>query len=63
MLHVTEALKDMETAARELEEVVKRYKFGVLYVHDLQKTLNEKGLERLSSTGGEGGGAGDDTAD
>jgi len=37
--------KDVETATRGLEEAVKRNKFGVLHVHDLQKTLKEKGVD------------------
>jgi len=44
MLYVVETRKDVETAARDLEEAVKRNKFGVLHVHDLQKTLKEKGV-------------------
>ena len=45
MLYVVETTKDVETAARDLEDAVKRNKFGVLHVHDLQKTLKEKGVE------------------
>jgi uncharacterized protein (DUF302 family) len=45
MLYVTETEKDVETAARDLEAAVKRNKFGVLHVHDLQKTLKEKGVD------------------
>jgi uncharacterized protein (DUF302 family) len=45
MLYVTETRKDVETAARDLQEAVKRNKFGVLHVHDLQKTLREKGVD------------------
>jgi len=41
MLYVTDSFKDVETATRDLEEAVKRNKFGVLHVHDLQKTLKE----------------------
>lgn len=44
MLYVTETWKDVETAARDLEAAVKRNKFGVLHIHDLQKTLTEKGV-------------------
>ena len=44
MLYIVETKKDVETAARDLEEAVKRNKFGVLHVHDLQKTLKEKGV-------------------
>ena len=45
MLYIVETKKDVETAARDLEEAVKRNKFGVLHVHDLQKTLKEKGVD------------------
>ena len=45
MLYVIETQKDVETAARDLEQAVKRNKFGVLHVHDLQKTLKEKGVD------------------
>ncbi len=45
MLYVVETRKDVETAARDLEAAVKRNKFGVLHVHDLQKTLKEKGVD------------------
>ena len=34
-----------ETATWDLEAAVKRNKFGVLHVHDLQKTLKEKGVD------------------
>jgi len=45
MLYITETTKDFETAVRDLEEAVKRHKYGVLHVHDLQKTLKEKGID------------------
>ena len=45
MLYVTETTKDVVTAARDLEAAVKRNKFGVLHVHDLQRTLKEKGVD------------------
>jgi uncharacterized protein (DUF302 family) len=44
MLYVTETSKDFETAAKDLEEAVKRQKYGILHIHDLQKTLKEKGI-------------------
>ncbi len=44
MLYVTETEKNLETAARDLEAAVNRSKFEVLHVHDLQKTLKEKGV-------------------
>jgi len=45
MLYIVETRKDVETAARDLEAAVKRNKFGVLHVHDLQRTLKEKGVD------------------
>lgn len=45
MLYITETTKDFETAVRDLEEAVKRHKYGVLHIHDLQKTLKEKGID------------------
>ena len=45
MLYIVETKKDVETAARDLEAAVRRNKFGVLHVHDLQKTLKEKGVD------------------
>ncbi|MFN3477348.1 MAG: DUF302 domain-containing protein [Candidatus Methylomirabilales bacterium] len=45
MLYITETAKDFETAVKDLEEAVKRHKFGILHVHDLKKTLKEKGIE------------------
>ena len=45
MLYIVETTKDVETAARDLEEAVKRNKFGVLHVHNLQQTLKEKGID------------------
>jgi uncharacterized protein (DUF302 family) len=45
MLYITETTKDFETAVKDLEEAVKRHKYGVLHIHDLQKTLKEKGID------------------
>jgi uncharacterized protein (DUF302 family) len=45
MLFIVETAKDLETAARDLEEAVKRNKFGVLHIYDLQQTLKEKGIQ------------------
>jgi uncharacterized protein (DUF302 family) len=45
MLYIVETTKDVETAARDLEKAVKRNKFGVLHVHNLQQTLKEKGID------------------
>ncbi len=45
MLYIVETAKDVETAARDVEEAVKRNKFGVLHVHNLKQTLKEKGID------------------
>ena len=45
MLYIVETKKDVETAARDLEEAVKRNKFGVLHIHNLKQTLKEKGID------------------
>lgn len=45
MLYVVETAKDFEAAVKDLEEAVKRHHFGILHVHDLKKTLHEKGIE------------------
>jgi uncharacterized protein (DUF302 family) len=45
MLYVRETPKDVVTATRDLEAAVTRNRFGVLHVHDLQKTLREKGIQ------------------
>ncbi len=45
MLYVVDTPKDVATATHDLEEAVKRNKFGVLHVHNLQKTLKEKGVD------------------
>jgi uncharacterized protein (DUF302 family) len=44
MLHIVETAKDVETAARDLEEAAKRNTFGVLHIHDLQQKMKEKGV-------------------
>ncbi len=45
MLHIVETRKDIETAVRDLENAVKRNKFGVLNTLDLQAKMKEKGVE------------------
>jgi len=45
MLFIVETAKDFETAAKDLEEAVKRRHYGVLHIHDLQKTLQGKGID------------------
>lgn len=45
MLHVVDSTKDVDTAARDLEEAVARHQFGVLHVYDLKAKLKEKGID------------------
>ena len=45
MLYVVETKKPFDVAVKDLEEAVKRNRFGVLHVHDLKATLKEKGID------------------
>ena len=45
MLYIVETQKDFDTAVKDLEAAVKRHKYGVLHIHDVQKTLKEKGID------------------
>ena len=45
MLSVGDTPKTFDDAVRDLEEAVKRSRFGVLHVHDLQATLRAKGFD------------------
>lgn len=45
MMYVVETKKPFDVAVKDLEEAVKRNRFGVLHVHDLKKTLKEKGID------------------
>jgi uncharacterized protein (DUF302 family) len=44
-LYVKTTNKDFDAAVRDLEEAVKRHKFGVLHTLDLKATLREKGVD------------------
>ena len=44
MYYIAETNKSFEQAATDLEIAVKKYGFGVLYVHDLGATLRGKGI-------------------
>jgi uncharacterized protein (DUF302 family) len=44
MYYIIETEKSFEQAAIDLDSVVKRLGFGVLYVHDLGATLRSKGI-------------------
>ena len=45
MLYVVDTAKDIETATHDLEEAVKRHKFGVLNSLNLQQRMKEKGVD------------------
>jgi len=45
MMYVVETKKPFDVAVKDLEEAVKRNRFGVLHIHDLKNTLKEKGIE------------------
>jgi uncharacterized protein (DUF302 family) len=45
VLKTIETTKDVETAARDLAEVVQRHGFGVLHTYDLRAKLREKGVD------------------
>jgi uncharacterized protein (DUF302 family) len=45
MLYVVESAKEVDAAARALEEAAARNKFGVLHIHDLKQKMKEKGVE------------------
>lgn len=45
MLYVVETAKEFDRAVADLEEAVKRRQYGVLHVHDIQKTLKGKGID------------------
>ncbi|MBU0983051.1 MAG: DUF302 domain-containing protein [candidate division Zixibacteria bacterium] len=46
MAHILTSDKDFATVVANLEKQTAEHKFRVLAVHDVQKTLAEKGLER-----------------
>ena len=45
MYFIVESTKTVDAAAPDLEEAVKKHKFGVLHVHNLKQTLKSKGIE------------------
>ncbi len=45
MKYIVESEKTIEQLTTDLEAAVKQNAFGVLHIHDLQATLNNKGLE------------------
>lgn len=45
MYYIVESAKSVDEAAQDLEAAVKRHRFGVLHVHNLQQTLKSKGID------------------
>ena len=45
MIHIKTTSKTVDDVTRTLETVVPAHKFGLLHMHDLKKTMNEKGVE------------------
>ena len=45
MKYIIATKKTIDQAAKDLEEAVKRNKFGVLHIHDLKSTLKNKGID------------------
>jgi len=39
MKYIVETSKSVDQAVVDLQEAVKKYKFGVLHIHNLQETL------------------------
>ena len=44
MKYIVETPKSLDQAATDLEAAVAKHQFGVLHVHDLQATLQKKGV-------------------
>ena len=44
MKYIVETQKSLDQAATDLEAAVAKHQFGVLHVHDLQATLQKKGV-------------------
>ena len=45
MKYIVETSKPVDQAVVDLQEAVKKYKFGVLHIHNLQETMNKKGVD------------------
>ena len=45
MKYIVTTEKSIEQAAKDLEEAVKRNKYGVLHIHDLKSTMKNKGID------------------
>ena len=45
MKYIVETSKSVDQAVVDLQEAVKKYKFGVLHIHNLQETMKKKGVD------------------
>jgi len=45
MKYIVETSKSVDQAVVDLQEAVKKYKFGVLHIHNLQETMKKKGMD------------------
>lgn len=45
MKYIVETQKSIEKASEDLIQAVSDHKFGVLHIHNLKETLNNKGIE------------------
>ena len=45
MKYIVETTKSVDQAVIDLKEAVKKHKFGVLHIHNLQETMKKKGVD------------------
>jgi len=45
MKYILETKKTIEQASEDLVKIVSEHKFGVLHIHNIKETLNNKGVE------------------
>ena len=45
MKYIVETTKSVDRAVVDLQEAVKKYKFGVLHIRNLQETMKKKGVD------------------
>ena len=45
MKYIVQTSKSVDQAVVDLQEAVKKYKFGVLHIHNLEETMKKKGVD------------------
>ena len=45
MKYIVETTKSVDQAVNDFQEAVKKHKFGVLHIHNLQETMKKKGVD------------------